>query len=204
MLETSTISKQFRLDQKVNMSSFLLEDVRVFDGESTIEKGNILVEQGKISKVSSSAIDFNGTTYSKPGHTVLPGLIDVHIHADKAKPAALPQSLRFGVTTVCDMHNEWPNILKLKEQIKGGDCADLKYTSFAATIDMGWPMPIVLAHSKDQETLDEVATWPKLVTADDGRKYVQDRLKEGVNYIKLMHESGKVMVSRLMGERLLL
>ena len=64
---------------------------------------------------------------------------------------ALPQSLRFGVTTVCDMHNEWENIVKLRKQIEGGDCADLKTTSFAATIDMGWPMPVVLAHNKDEE-----------------------------------------------------
>jgi imidazolonepropionase-like amidohydrolase len=85
------------------MASFVLKDVRIFDGENTIEKGFVLVESGKISKVSSSNIQFDGQSFSKPGHTVLPGLIDVHIHADKANPAALPQSLRFGVTTVCDM-----------------------------------------------------------------------------------------------------
>ena len=175
------------------MASFLIKDVRIFDGDDTIDNGSVLIENGKISKVSSSPIEYSGQTISKPGHTLIPGLIDVHIHADHANPIALPQSLRFGVTTVCDMHNEWQNILKLKEQMKGGDCADLKYTSFAATIDMGWPMPIVLAHNKEEATLAEIATWPKLVTPEDGRKYVQDRLKDGVHYIKLMHESGKVM-----------
>ena len=133
------------------MASFLIKDVRIFDGENTIENGAVLVESGKISKVSSSGIQYDGTTFSKPGHTVLPGLIDVHIHADQGNEIALPQSLRFGVTTVCDMHNEWYNILKLREQMKGGDCADLKTTSFAATIDMGWPMPVVLAHSKSEQ-----------------------------------------------------
>ena len=43
------------------------------------------------------------------------------------------------------------------------------------------------------KTLAELATWPKLVTPDDGRKYVQDRLREDVDYIKLMHESGSIM-----------
>ena len=133
------------------MASFLLKDVRIFDGEQSIEKGSVLVEDGKISKVSSSPIDFEGTVYSKPGHTVIPGLIDTHIHADGGNTIALPQSLRFGCTTVCDMHNEWENIEKLKAQIKGGDCADLKYTSFAATVDMGWPMAIVLALNKNEE-----------------------------------------------------
>ena len=86
------------------MASFLVKDVRIFDGENTIDKGSVLVEHGNISRVSSSPIEYDGTTYSKPGHTILPGLIDVHIHADGANPIALPQSLRFGVTTACDMH----------------------------------------------------------------------------------------------------
>ena len=46
---------------------------------------------------------------------------------------------------------------------------------------------------KRSQTLAEIDTWPKLVTPEDGRRYVQDRLKEGVDYIKLMHESGKAM-----------
>ena len=85
------------------MSSFLMKDLRIFDGETTIENGSILVEDGKISKVSSSTIGYDGPTFSRPGHTVFPGLIDVHIHADKANEVALTQSLRLGLTTVCDM-----------------------------------------------------------------------------------------------------
>ncbi|KAK3111785.1 hypothetical protein LTR53_012613 [Teratosphaeriaceae sp. CCFEE 6253] len=175
------------------MASFLIKDVRIFDGDDTLEQGSVLVENGKISNVSQSAIDFNGTTISKPGHTLMPGLIDVHIHADSGNPVALPQSLRFGVTTACDMHNEIYNIEKLRKQVEGGDCADLKTTSFAATIEMGWPMPVVLAHHDTPEVREEIATWPKLDTPESGRQYVQDRLKEGVDYIKLMHESGTIL-----------
>ncbi|KAK4544132.1 hypothetical protein LTR36_004630 [Oleoguttula mirabilis] len=175
------------------MASFMIKNVRIFDGESTIESGSVLVEDGKISTVSASPIDYSGTTFAKPGHTLLPGLIDVHIHADSGNPTALPQSLRFGVTTVCDLHNEYPNIQKLRQQVEGGDCADLKTTSFAATIEMGWPMPVVLAHSTNPHVREELATWPKLDTPASGRKYVQDRVKENVDYIKLMHESGTAM-----------
>lgn len=70
------------------MASFLLKDVRIFDGEDTIDNGSILVENGKITKVSPSSIEYSGPTFSKPGHTVLPGLIDVHIHADKGNEVA--------------------------------------------------------------------------------------------------------------------
>lgn len=135
------------------MASFLLSDVRIFNGEKTIDSGCVLVEDGKISKVSSSSISFYGTKISKPGHTLLPGLIDVHIHANGANEIALPQSLRCGVTTVCDMHNEWYNIQKLRKQLEGGDCADLKTTSFAATVENGWPIPVVTAHDKSEEVI---------------------------------------------------
>jgi imidazolonepropionase-like amidohydrolase len=175
------------------MASFLIKEVRIFDGDKTIDKGSVLVEGGKITKVSALPIDFNGTTISKPGHTLLPGLIDAHIHADSGTPVALSQSLRFGVTTACDMGNEDYNIAKLRKQVEGGDCADLKTTSFPATIDMGWPMPVILAFHDTPEVRAELACYPKLDTPESGRKYVQDRLKDRVDYIKLMHESGTVM-----------
>jgi len=177
------------------MDAFLITDVRIFDGQKTTERGSVLVENGEISKVSSSPISFNGTTISKPGHTLIPGLIDTHIHADGANPIALPQSLRFGVTTACDMHNENYHIATLRKQIEEaeGDCADLKTTSFAATIDMGWPMPVVLAAHDTPEVREEIAAWPKLTTPETGREYVRERVREGVDYIKLMHESGAFM-----------
>ncbi|EME38489.1 hypothetical protein DOTSEDRAFT_29528 [Dothistroma septosporum NZE10] len=106
-------------------TAFLIKDVLIFDGETIIENGSVLVKYGKISQVFSSPISFTRTIISKPGHTLLPGLIDVHIHADGGTPVALPQALHFGVMTVCDMHNEWPNIQKLRNQREAGDCADL-------------------------------------------------------------------------------
>lgn len=176
------------------MASFLLTDVRIFDGENTIESGFLLVEDGKIKQVSKTPISFSGPTISKPGHTVFPGLIDCHVHCDGGNPSALPQSLRFGVTTVCDMHNEYPNIEKLRKQIaEEGDCADLKTTSYAATVEMGWPMPVIVAHSTNPNIHEEFALWPKLEKPSDAAGYIQDRLKEGVDYIKLMHESGALM-----------
>jgi imidazolonepropionase-like amidohydrolase len=175
------------------MSSFLITNVRIFDGENSIECGSVLVEGGQITQVSAQQIEYGGQIFDKPGHTLLPGLIDTHIHADGGNPVALPQSLRFGVTTVCDMHNEWENIQKLRRQITGGDSADLKTTSFAATIEGGWPAAIVLMHNDTPEVRAEIATWPNLQTADDGKAYVHARIKEGVDYIKLMHESGTVM-----------
>jgi len=139
------------------MASFILKDVRIFTGEEDIEKGYVHVEDGKIKSFGSSVpSDSNATVVSKPGHTVLPGFIDAHIHANDGQELALYQSLRFGVTTVMDMHNEIPNVKKLKKLAASGkDMADFKSCGIAATIDNGWPIPVITAHDKSQEVSDE-------------------------------------------------
>ncbi|KAL5117082.1 hypothetical protein ACEQ8H_005041 [Pleosporales sp. CAS-2024a] len=179
------------------MSSFLVRDVRIFTGDSTIESGFVLVEDGKIKQVGSSAETpqvEEVTTYSKPGHTVLPGLIDCHIHADRADPVALPQALRFGVTTVCEMHNELENVLKLKKQTLEPDTAAYKTAGQAATIENGWPIPVILAHDSSPETVAAIAKWPKLTDRESVVEYLEWTSKEmQPDYIKLMHESGRVM-----------
>jgi imidazolonepropionase-like amidohydrolase len=179
------------------MTTFLLRDVRVFTGDSTIPSGFVHVQDGKIAAVgpmSNVLQDSSITTYSKPGHTVVPGLIDCHIHADMADPEALPQALRFGITTVCEMSNELENVLKLKKQTLEPDTASYKTAGQAATIENGWPIPVITAHDKRAETLAAIATWPRLTNRENVVEYFDWMAKEmQPDYIKLMHESGKTM-----------
>lgn len=181
------------------MASFIIRDVRIFTGEETIHDGFIYVQEGKIAALGPSSNTPKGSikTYSKPGHTLLPGLIDCHIHADHAKPVALLQSLRFGVTTVCDMHNELPNVQKLKKQTLEPDTASYKTAGQSATIENGWPIPVITAFDKSPETLAEIAKWPKLSTKEDVIEYLEWNTAEmQPDYIKLMHESGTSMGSK--------
>lgn len=180
----------------------VIRDVRIFDGENVVEHGFLVVdEHGLIRDVAAGHPPDNvtGIVISKPGHTLLPGLVDAHIHADNANEIALPQSLRFGVTTVCDMANDPQYMRKIFQQIKDEGCnalcADIKTTQFAATVDGGWPMAVITAHDSSPKMLAELAQWPKLVTPEDGRRYVNDMMKEdgGLDYVKLMHESGAGM-----------
>lgn len=182
------------------MSSFLIRDVRVFSGEDVIDAGFVLVENGKIKAVGpiSSVPQFNGTTYSKPGHTLLPGLIDCHIHADMADPQALPQALRFGVTTVCEMSNEIDNVLKLKKQTLEPDTASYKTSGQAATIENGWPIPVIMAYDPSPEVIALIDKWPKLTNRENVIEYLEWSTKEmQPDYIKLMHESGRIMGTQL-------
>ena len=125
------------------MASFLISDVRIFDGKSVIENGSVLVEDGRISAVSSTSIDFSGISISKPGHTLLPGVIDAHVHIDFGNESGLAQGLRFGVTTQCDLGNAPFQIHRLRELVKEGDCSDIKACMQSATPEGGWPSPLL-------------------------------------------------------------
>lgn len=178
------------------MDPFVIRDVQIFTGEQIISDGFVYVADGRIKAIgsTSNAPKLPVQTYSKPGHTLLPGLIDSHIHADMANPVALPQALRFGVTTVCEMHNELANVKKLRKQALQPDTASYKTAGQAATIENGWPIPVITAHDKSEETLAEIAKWPKLSNRENVIEYLEWTSKEmQPDYIKLMHESGTSM-----------
>ena len=129
------------------MVSFLITDVRIFDGHDVIDNGSVLVSNGKIAKVSSSPIEFDGTVIRKPGHTLLPGFIDAHVHIDFGNESGLAQGLTFGVTTQCDLGNAPFQIVKLRDVVKAGDCSDLKAAMQSATPEGGWPAPLLKVSS---------------------------------------------------------
>ena len=101
-------------------NSAVFEDVLIFTGDEFIEKGFVVVEDGTIKTVGSGACSDDQlpagiSKISKPGYTLMPGLIDAHLHGLYGNELCIEESLRFGATTVCDMHNEPQHIHKLKE-----------------------------------------------------------------------------------------
>ncbi|CAI6088338.1 unnamed protein product [Clonostachys chloroleuca] len=180
------------------LTTFTISDVRIFTGKEVIEIGYVTVKDGIISDVSpgSPPSEITDLVLSRPGHTVIPGLIDAHMHA-QGNDLALTQSLQFGVTTVQDMHNETANVHKMKKiaAAKKDEASDFKAAGVAATIEGGWPMAVVLAIDKSEQTAADVATWPKLKSPAEAEAYVAFNLSPagGADFIKLMHESGSAV-----------
>lgn len=106
-------------DYQSSISTFIVEDVKIFDGHKFIANGFVYVRDGHIADVGSGKPDRiigqHTLRISRPQHTLIPGLIDAHIHALAGNTNSVEQSLRFGVTTVCDMHNEVEDIMRLKQ-----------------------------------------------------------------------------------------
>ena len=134
------------------MASFVIKDVQIFTGEEVLESGSVLVEDGIIRYVGRDTPSGDLPIISALNSTLIPGLIDAHIHANKGQVLAIEQSLRFGVTTVLDMHNESWNVTKLKKiAAERKDVGDFKSACFGATVDKGWPEAIVTMHDHSEE-----------------------------------------------------
>src|SRR3712207_3718002 len=62
-------------------NSFLVRDVRLFDGERVHARTHVLVADGRIVAVGRAALHVPAAeTVDGAGKTVLPGLIDSHVH----------------------------------------------------------------------------------------------------------------------------
>ena len=120
--------------------SFLVKNARIFTGDGkVIENGSVLVRDGKIANLyqseAPSAKDVKATEIDGAGKTLLPGLIDVHIHlgapggfyekpADYAKEGtmkhALAAYLYSGVTAVKSVGDATGAVLAEREKIRTG------------------------------------------------------------------------------------
>lgn len=148
-------SSLFRAAVPSTPPSLLFQNVRIFNGHDEIPNGYVLVQNGVIAQVSTQPVTPpKGSTVviNCHGHTLMPGLIDGHVHVYEA--AALKQSLQFGVTTVCDMHNE-PDVMSKMRRVAAEDsnAADLRAACHGATIVGGWPAALLLSHDPSPEVI---------------------------------------------------
>ena len=89
-------------------------NAKVFDGTKSQDWTSVRFADGLITKCSAaSAAQEGDEVIDAGGGTVLPGLIDAHVHL---VPGALAQSLTFGVTTVLDMFSKPDLVASAKEQ----------------------------------------------------------------------------------------
>ncbi|MFI4884429.1 MAG: amidohydrolase family protein [Steroidobacterales bacterium] len=161
-------------------NSFAIRDVRVFDGDTTLTHVNVVVRDGRIAAVAAAASIPEGMrTLDGRGRTLLPGLIDSHVHVF---PGARADALRFGVTTVLDMFDisrEFKLWRAQRTALAPTSLADLWAAGIGVTVKGGAPL----------EDLPPGMEVPTLDGAADARKFVDARVAEGSDYIKLFIET---------------
>ncbi|MFE1785144.1 amidohydrolase family protein [Streptomyces sp. NPDC059506] len=183
----------------------LIRDVRMFDGERTVAKADVTIEDGLITAVDPGTgpgpgpdADTGGpagTVVDGTGRTLLPGLIDAHTHV---LDGSLAQALRYGVTTELDMFC-LPTLLARQRRLaaENDDVADLRSAGTLATAPGGHPTQLLEALAGT--VLDGLGDTVIDSICDPAQApaFVRARLAEGADYLKIVIDDGTVHGTRL-------
>jgi imidazolonepropionase-like amidohydrolase len=116
------------------MTLTAITDARIFDGEKTLDATTVVIDGGVITQVGGNA-PTGAEIVDGAGGTLLPGLIDAHVHTGRE---ALALALRFGVTTELEMQGT--HTRGHREDIEGDDTvADVRSSGFGLTPPGGHP-----------------------------------------------------------------
>lgn len=157
----------------------LIKDARVFDGERVIPRASVLVHDGKIEQIGPHIrAPRNVRLVDGRGKTLIPGLIDAHTHIHSRRD--LEQSAVFGVTTDISMLMDLQLATAEKAEQnanKASDCADLFSSGYVATAPGGHGTEYGLK-------------FPTLTGPEGAQAWVDDRMAEGSDFIKIIYENG--------------
>jgi imidazolonepropionase-like amidohydrolase len=164
------------------MDGFVVSGARVFDGERSLGVLDVRVQDETIAAVGGP---FPGDVevVDGTGATLLPGLIDAHVHASEE---TLRQALAFGVTTELDLLS-MPGIMQPLRRLAADsrDLADVRSASVGLTPAGGHPHQ--LRHAEGDPP------WPTATTPDEVGAFVDHRIAEGADYLKVLVEDGRVL-----------
>lgn len=164
----------------------LIRGARVFDGERTHSGADVLIEDDLIAEPDGRPVDVE---IDGGGKTLLPGLIDAHTHVSDGM---LAQALTFGVTTELDMFCLPGNLARQRELAAGrDDVADLRSSGVLATAPDGHPSQIMAAEAESLAWLgDAVGPFDTVAEAGQAKAFVEARLAEGIDYLKIVIDDG--------------
>ena len=158
------------------MSALLFAQINVFDGVRPIGRTSVLVRDGLINAIGRRLDPPPGArVVDGAGRTLLPGLIDAHIHVTERAGA---QAIGFGVTTQLDMFAD-PIAARGPRAAAAArtDVADLRSAGTGATATGGHPAQLV-----------DAGLFPPFPTVDrpeQAAAFVAYRIAEGSDYLKI-------------------
>jgi len=193
--------------------TLLFRDVRIFTGDGrVIESGGVLVKNGKIERVFEGSTpdpkELKAEAVEASGKTLLPGLIDVHVHLaasggfsesasdyqpDKSMPHALAAYLYSGVTAVRSAGDPLDQVLKIRTMMNSGDRLGAELLTcgpmFTASGGHGTEYFKGLPEQVRKPAEEQSVRTPQ--TAEEARQQVDALKQRGVDCVKAILESGQ-------------
>jgi imidazolonepropionase-like amidohydrolase len=167
----------------VEPDGFVVRGAKLFDGHRFLPPGCLLVRQGRVAAVAERLTPPAGVpVLDADGSTVLPGLIDAHVHVH---PGALQAAVRAGVTTEVDMFADPRLIGSLREQASSDPrAADVRSAGIGATAPGGHPTRLV--------ERGMLPPFPTVAGAEEAESFVAARVAEGSSFLKVILDDGSI------------
>jgi len=193
--------------------TFLIRNAKIFIGDGrVIESGSVLVRRGKVEQIfegdAAPPASLKADIVEAAGKTVLPGLIDVHVHlgapgaivkdfktiqGEHLPERALAQYLYSGVTTVKSVGDALEFSLKARAHAADGELlgAELIICGPLFTTEGGHGTEYFtfLDGAAKAQAIAAFVRTPK--TVDEARQQVRDLKTAGVDGIKAVLEAGR-------------
>ncbi|MFZ0296832.1 MAG: amidohydrolase family protein [Candidatus Sulfotelmatobacter sp.] len=157
--------------------TFVVRNVRIFDGAQSIDADSVSVMDGVIVAVGRQvSVGSDVPVVDGRGDTLMPGLIDSHTHTYRY--VGLQHALLFGVTTELGMEDPPSFAVSIRKGQASG-----QYLDGADLFTAGWPAAAPGGHGTGGPV-------PTIANASEARAFVDARVAEGSDYIKIIDDDG--------------
>lgn len=160
--------------------SFIVENVRLFDGETVEEQMSVKIENGVVTKVKNGTIKGDFQRIDGTNKTLIPALTNAHVHA--WMPNNLSEAAQAGVLNLLDMHGV--------EMAQGMMRQFKDSTSYANYYAAGSAATAPEGHGTQYGF-----PAPTLSKPEEAKQFIADRIKANADYIKIIVEPWKPTLS---------
>jgi imidazolonepropionase-like amidohydrolase len=151
----------------------LIQNVKLYDGITIREQVDVLISDGVITSIGKHKADAATVIVDGKGKTIIPLLINAHAHVHE--PSQLKESLAQGIGTVLDLFTSTEKAMQLKAFSDSVNYATYYTSGPGATAPGGHGTQLGY-------------TVPTVSNASEAKVFVQERVKEGADFIKIIRE----------------
>ncbi|WP_194820128.1 amidohydrolase family protein [Nocardia sp. XZ_19_385] len=158
---------------------FVITADRIFDGMTVRTETHLRVDRGVVVAIGGAElIRLGDEIVDGAGATLLPGLLDAHVHL---APECTVLGAQFGVTTLIDQFSK-PDVIAAERDtvltVGGPARADFVTSSIGATAPGGHPTMVY-------------APFPYVTGPCDAGPFVAGRIAEGATHLKVFYDEGR-------------
>jgi imidazolonepropionase-like amidohydrolase len=157
----------------------VIKNVRVFDGEKVIPEATVVISGRTVAAVGPGLpVPPEAEIVDGAGKTLLPGLIDSHVHIWSED--GLRQAAVFGVTVLVDMFTSVEFVSGVKKAQETGP-RSMAYLVSSRTV----------ATAPGGHCTEYGLKIPTISGPDEAQAFVDARIAEGSDFIKIIYDDGK-------------